>query len=73
MSAAPHVLCPFYVRHEGRELRCEGIPPSSRNIMRFPDKVYLAAYMARNCCEKYQSCKLYALLWAGYEEREDAK
>lgn len=68
MSTEAHVRCPFYVRHEGREVRCEGIPPSERNVMRFPDKILRAAYMAKKCCENYQDCKLYKLLWAGYEE-----
>lgn len=66
------VLCPFYLRDNGRDIiECEGIIEGSKIKNYFWKKGDYGAQIRAFCCAEYKNCEIYKTLMKKYEEGDD--
>ena len=60
-----NVKCPFYRKHDGGKIVCEGVSNNNTLHLVFPDPMARARYMKTHCdsIEACQSCLIHKILY----------
>lgn len=65
---AVQVQCPFYLHHDKKNVRCEGLWGCSSMTITFTGVRRRLEHMQRLCMGPYTQCSLYSQLEKKYEE-----
>lgn len=63
-----YVACPYYSRHDGNRICCEGLDPSNTINLVFENKKHQKEYGYTYCndVKRCRKCKIYQMLDAKY-------
>ena len=67
-----YVVCPFYRRHNGNRICCEGVTETCTNNIVFEDPKELKDYCSTYCedIHNYENCRICATLNGKYEKKK---
>ena len=70
MNTYSSVKCPFYIKENANQMRCEGVTKGSSTLNSFRYKSQKKKYKQYYCCKFYEECLIAQALLKKYEKEE---